>query len=78
MRTVAYNLMNKLQDLSIWGSCHISNNGFQTICNKATETFKRMIYAGCYKISDDSKQWIADKFLVYTLSDDFGIQIDYD
>ena len=28
MRTIAYNLMNKLQDLSIWGSCHISNNGF--------------------------------------------------
>jgi len=81
MKAVAHNLFNKLQDLSIWGSYFITDEGFLSLCTAKNSNFKRINYCGCYKISEDSRHWISTNFsrvLEYIQADDFGINIDYD
>jgi hypothetical protein len=65
MKSIALNLFNKLQDLSIWGSYHITNDGFLSLCTNKNPSFKRINYCGCYKISDESNQWMGNSLLVY-------------
>ena len=59
MKSIAFNLFNKLQDLSIWGSYFITDQGLLSLCTTNNEYFMRINYCGCYKISDDSRQWIS-------------------
>jgi len=62
MKSIAHNIFNKLQDLSIWGSYFITNDGFLNLCTAKNSNFKRINHTGCYKISEDSRLWIASNF----------------
>ena len=75
MKCIAHNIMNKLQDLSIWGSYFITDEGFSYLCTQHKHNFKRVNYCGCYDISEDSR---LSQVQVYIQADDFGINIDYD
>lgn len=62
MKSIAHNVFNKLQDLSIWGSYFITNEGFMNLCTAENNNFKRINYCGCYDISEDSRLWIGSQF----------------
>ena len=80
MKSIAYNLFPSLEDLSIWGCYHITNEGFLELCTSyRSDSFRRVNYCGCYKISDDSRLWISSTFSrvnIYNKPDEFGRDLD--
>ena len=62
MKAVAENLFNKLQDLCIWSSYRINDDGYLNLCTARQSNFKRINHAGCYKISQDSSLWMHGNF----------------
>ena len=62
MKSISTNLSNKLQDLCIFGSYFITDQGLLSLCMTKSETLLRLNYCGCYKISEDSRLWLSNSF----------------
>jgi antirestriction protein len=82
MKSISFNLFPNLCELSIWGCYRITNEGFLELCTAhKSDSFRRVNYCGCYKISDDSRLWISSSFsrvIIYNKVDEFGKDINYD
>ena len=81
LKSISFNLMLNLNDLSVWGNYNISNDGILELCmaNRKSK-LRRLNYCGCYKVTDDARLWLSTSFQQpvanYIKVEDFGKGID--